>query len=238
MPRVHCILPEKNLSKSEMNNTYQEFTSMQNSVHRDLIDLVNKYASTQFCRPIAHHQRRAFCSLLEFARNFDKLIVDSGCGTGMSTTKLAEQFPHHGVIGIDKSVARLSRAGALPSNALLVRGDLIDLWRLIREENLPVTHHFVLYPNPWPKIGHVKRRFHAHPIFRTMVEIAPYFELRTNWRLYADECVVALKTLGYGAMLNEKIDGEPITLFEKKYMESRCSLFVVTKKDQRSSAGV
>lgn len=218
-----------------MNNTYQEFKSKQNSVHPELIDLVTKYARTTFLRPVPEHQRRVFDELLTFARNFDELIIDSGCGTGLSTMKLAEQFSNHGVIGIDKSLARLGRAASFDApNYLLLRADVIDLWRLLREAKLPIARHYVLYPNPWPKISHLKRRFHGHPIFKTMIDLAPYFELRTNWQIYADECATAIRALGQTATVSEKQDKEYLSLFEKKYLLAHCPLYIVRKGNEKN----
>ena len=55
---------------------------------------------------------------------------------------------------------------------------------------------FLFFPNPWPKAySEIKRRFHAHPVFATMASLAPCLELRTNWRIYAEECAVALSIL-------------------------------------------
>ena len=46
---------------------------------------------------------------------------------GDSTRRLAERYPAHQVLGVDQSIDRLTRSrGALPGNALLLRGDLVD----------------------------------------------------------------------------------------------------------------
>lgn len=213
-----------------MTAQYQNFITKQNGSHHHLIDIVEKHAETAYLRPIPTHQQAAFAKIMQFAKAIDRpLIIDSGCGTGLSTRKLAERYPDHGVIGIDKSVARLERAPSTNlTNCLLVRGDVIDLWRLLAFEQLPITHHYLLFPNPWPKAEHVKRRFYAHPVFHTMVHLAPYFELRTNWQIYADECVIALRILGQQPEIRTKTDSDYMTLFEKKYLEASCPVYLVT----------
>jgi hypothetical protein len=48
---------------------------------------------------------------------------------------------------------------------VFVRADLVDYWRLLAEAGIGLARHYILYPNPWPKIGHLARRWHAHPVF-------------------------------------------------------------------------
>ncbi len=211
-------------------HTY-DFFSSQSGPHHDLPELIERYKSAIFKRPIPNIQHQAFARIMTFfAARRRPLIIDSGCGTGMSTINLAKLHGDHDVIGIDKSADRLSRADTkdAPTNMLLVRADLIDLWRLLAHAQLPITHHYVLHPNPWPKIGQVKRRFYAHPVFASMLKIAPYLEVRTNWRIYAEELVMALKMYGQQPLITVKTDKCHLSLFEKKYLEAGMEIFVVT----------
>lgn len=213
-----------------MTSTYN-FFSAQDGPHPDLLTVVARHQHALFQRPIADHQVVAFNRIVEYVNKRNRpLIIDSGCGTGLSSKNLAMAYPDHDVIGIDKSLHRLLRAEKSDTeNLLLVRGDLIDLWRLLKSASLPIMRHYLLYPNPWPKISHLKRRFHAHPIFRTMVTLAPYFEMRTNWKIYADEMMMALTSLGEKPEMAMKTDNDAISLFEKKYLEAGCEIFVVRK---------
>jgi hypothetical protein len=79
-------------------------------------------------------------------------------------------LPDHWVIGVDQSEDRLSRKkpypdALMPTNLVFVRADLVDYWRLMAEAGIRLARHYILYPNPWPKIGHLARRWHAHPVF-------------------------------------------------------------------------
>ncbi len=207
-----------------------EIDTSQTGPHHDLLKVVRRYKITDYRRPIPHAQTLALEQVIQFTARRDRpLIIDSGCGTGHSTKNLAQQFPDHVVIGIDKSAHRLARAPdfGMLDNALLVRADLCDLWRLLEQQKLRMSRHYVLHPNPWPKIGHLKRRFHAHPVFKTMVRLAPYLEVRTNWRIYADELMMALTELGQRPELVSMTDTAPITLFEKKYLAHGSEIFIV-----------
>lgn len=211
-----------------MTVNYQHFRTTQPLINPALHKMVLRYQNTQFLRPIPDHQLQAFYRIEHFVNKHSRpIILDSGCGTGLSTINLAQKFEDHLVIGIDKSSARLSRAQKNQENCLLVQGDLIDLWRLFKQASLPIERHYMFYPNPWPKIGQLKRRFYAHPVWSTMVTLASYFELRTNWQTYALEAMYALKLLGQKPKLNLKKDPDFISLFEKKYLEAGCTLYKI-----------
>jgi tRNA G46 methylase TrmB len=212
------------------------------------------YADKSKC---ASHTLAAFLTATTFVNEFYQsqpvndrkfVILDSGCGAGMSTVCLAKLYPDIPIIGIDRSIARLSRnkklaikdpsavltqnqngvvdvdvdvqgnlTGAtsesvmsprelmpvdnvsmlemlengdtseeedenseaeaetsiqLMSNAILLRAELSDFFTLVAYESDWVVHsHYLLYPNPYPKGKHLKRRWHGHPIFPVMLSI-------------------------------------------------------------------
>ena len=133
------------------------------------------------------------------------VILDSGCGTGESTIHIARRFPGIPVIGIDKSCARLNKAGNpsqtagedVPANAFWIRAELLDFWRLAldyaKAGKWTIPYHAVYYPNPWPKQSEATRRFHMHPIFPTLLALGETIELRTNWEIYAREFAEAAR---------------------------------------------
>lgn len=213
--------------------------SNQDGIHKDLEKLVRKYAQTQYLRPIASHTREAFLlaekALSDWAqasRNADvPVVIDSGCGTGESTIHLARRFKDCFVIGIDKSAMRLNKAGnpaqlesePVPQNAYWVRAELLDFWRLAQEAHWNIRYHAVFYPNPWPKQSEGTRRFHMHPIFPTMMSLAPVTELRTNWEIYAREFACAAEILASESKQASRTEctsftpSAPETAFERKY---------------------
>ncbi len=268
-------------------------TSNQETLHKDLEEVVRKYARTTFLRPIAEHTREAFAQAEEFVRKFYEdanntarkadpgtvsgvtsgtceaapgtvsgvtsaetvpidVILDSGCGTGESTIHIARRFPNNPVIGIDKSFARLNKAGNpvqtagedVPRNAFWIRAELLDFWRLaldrVKSGEWTIPYHAVYYPNPWPKQSEATRRFHMHPIFPTLLALGGVTELRTNWEIYAREFAEAAKIVlsecAEAEMTNKQITCEsfepsaPETAFERKYKEACQKLWRVTVK--------
>lgn len=209
-------------------------SSNQTGPHENLAEVVQRNQQHAFRKPIAEHTRQAFAQAAEVvAQRQQPIILDSGCGTALSTRHIAKQYPESLVIGIDRSEIRLGKQyeERLPDNAITVRADLIDFWILAAEAGWQLQHHFILYPNPYPKSTQLKRRWHAHPVFPTLLKLGGQLELRTNWRVYAEEFVLALRLSGYReACANHFVsDNGYWTLFEKKYHEAgqmlyRCSV--------------
>ena len=306
-------------------------TSNQETLHKDLEEVVRKYARTTFLRPIAGHTREAFAEAEEFVKKFyadcatrnatesltaagngdpeilrlrsgqaqcgvtkesvaknvagngdpvpaqgrddmvagvtsgtseadpgpstssgtftKAVILDSGCGTGESTIHIARRFPNIPVIGIDKSFARLNKAGNpvqtagedVPRNAFWVRAELLDFWRLaldrVKTGEWVIPYHAIYYPNPWPKQSEATRRFHMHPIFPTLLALGGVTELRTNWEIYAREFAEAARIVlsdcseaGMAIKCESFAPAAPETAFERKYKDAGQKLWRVTVK--------
>lgn len=193
---------------------------------------LRRHLAEPWLHPIADHQRPVFEQLRAWLARVPegaRIELDAGCGTGASTLALALADPSAWVIGVDKSSDRLVRAPELPANALLLRGDMIDLWRLIAAAQLRFDQTWLLYPNPWPKPGHLARRWHAHPVFPSIVASARTIELRTNWRIYAEEFAHALALVLERPVAVEPLDASlaPISPFERKYRASGHALWRV-----------
>ena len=209
--------------------------SSQTAPHKNLAKLVLRYQNSEFQDSIPKHAINAFQIANEFVSS-KKVILDSGCGTGESSYRLAKKFPEHKVIAIDKSIDRLQRShsyGDQPANLLFVQCDCVHLWRLILQAKWNVERHYLFYPNPWPKPGHLQRRWHGHPIFPTMVALGGVLTMRTNWKVYAEELAQALEMIGCSnvEMKPLVLDVESaFTAFERKYIHSKHQLYEVVSK--------
>ena len=214
-----------------MKNKSRLVQSNQDSPHSDLIPLWEKYKETQFCKACAAHTRVAFESVREIICHSSRpIILDSGCGAGDSSIWLAEHYPEHWVIGIDKSESRLKKNSCLlrdrPPNLFLIRAELIDFWRLLKENNIRIDRHYLFYPNPWPKKKDVKKRFHGHPVISDLLHLSSCFLLRSNWYIYVLEFAQAVEYwLDIKPEIKELNALNPVTLFEKKYLASGHTLY-------------
>lgn len=215
-------------------------TSNQVSIHDNLEKVVRRHLLGSNQKPLPSYSRDIFDKVIKECALWDKVILDIGCGVGQSTYELSQVFPEHLVIGIDKSEDRIERKNFfkknLPKNCLIIRADIIDLWPLFCEfqkEDRKITHQFIFYPNPYPKSTHLKKRWHGHNSFKYLVGINSYVELRTNWKIYAQEFKEAYsiadksKTIKMNSYETKKM----MTPFEKKYLESGHELFQVRRGD-------
>lgn len=201
-------------------------SSAQSGPHGDLDALVRRHMAHPFLKPMADYNREAFASAIkayEERQPGAPLILDAGCGVGWSTQRIAETYPDHFIFGVDQSVDRINRGKPLPlpNNAVLVRADLVDFWRLLAGNGIRLARHYNLYPNPWPKIGHLARRWHGHAVFPTWQVLGGEVECRSNWQIYIEEIALALSQLSGSTVLAESYEtDDPMTPFEKKYLAS------------------
>ena len=206
--------------------------SSQTGPHPGLADKVDRHLGRHWRAPVAEHNRAAFECAARWRREAGlerPLILDSGCGTALSSVRLAEAQPGALVIGLDQSRARVSRAShrfRLPGNLLLLRAECADFWRLARACGWSLDQHHLLYPNPWPKPAHLGRRWHGHPVFPDLLALGGWLDVRSNWRLYLEEMALALERAGYRSTEPEPFTPEdPDTDFERKYHQSGHSLY-------------
>ena len=216
------------------NNTkgVRAVTSNQPAIHEKLDSTVQRHLKHPFRKPIAPHTQTAFNEADQWlaaqrSGQHRPLLLDSFCGTGESTVWLARNHPDCAVIGIDKSAARLNKQQQRPENALLVRADTDDFWRLALTAGWQPQRHTLFYPNPWPKAEHLKRRIHGSALLPTLLALGGTAELRTNWRIYAEEFCRALKIAGISAEPKLLSVSQPVTAFERKYHQAGQTLWQV-----------
>jgi SAM-dependent methyltransferase len=102
-------------------------------------------------------------------------------------------------------------------NAFLVRAELVDFWRCcyqdlwqqndnhIADDSGPcetnnntfqwnITHHYVLYPNPYPTNQRLTQRWYAHPSFPLLMKLGSQkIVIRSNWEGYLKEFATAIQ---------------------------------------------
>ncbi|WP_186408045.1 tRNA (guanine(46)-N(7))-methyltransferase TrmB [Candidatus Accumulibacter aalborgensis] len=202
--------------------------SAQTGPHEHLSLLLDRHSRSVFRKPCADYNRVAFTESFERFQRLAPgapLLLDSCCGVGESSFVLAGEFPDHYVIGVDQSASRLARrrsSGAdRPPNLDLVRADVVDYWRLLHDAGVRLARHYLLYPNPWPKIGHLSRRWHGHPVFPAMLALGGVLECRSNWPIYlAEHCFAVQRLTQRPAVYQPYLPDRPITPFERKYLDS------------------
>lgn len=204
-------------------------TTNQEGIHDDLQKIYQRY-TLNYQRPIADFSKATYQEIKSCAQDL-QIIFDFGCGIGESTYHLAKSNPDSVVIGIDKSLSRLERKNIFKKehieNMHLFRGELLDLIFLIfrgyQTNELKIKKMYFLYPNPWPKKIHVKRRFHANPIAPFIFGINVPIVLRSNWKLYLEEFIFMANLFERSKHELKQIDVDhqgALTPFERKYTQS------------------
>lgn len=202
--------------------------SAQTGLHEKLTELVLRHRDGTFRKPFAPWNVEAFKRAVSQWKGDSPLILDAACGVGWSSIALARQYPDHFVIAVDQSEDRLGRRkpGELPSNLCFVRADLVDFWRLLQAEEIRLARHYILYPNPWPKIGQLARRWHGHAVFPVIPALGGVLECRSNWSVYIEEFSVALGLLtGNFSPVAHWLPDQAMTPFERKYLVSGQALY-------------
>ncbi|TGE76902.1 SAM-dependent methyltransferase [Pseudoalteromonas sp. KS88] len=204
----------------------RSIVSNQDGLNEKLDEIVSKHLKAEFKKPIAAHTQSAFDEVNEKVHAFSgPLILDSCCGVGESTANLAKRHPDALVIGIDKSSHRLDKHDVEYKQAdsghyILVQADLNDFWRLAVAAGWQPSHHYLLYPNPWPKAKHIQRRWHGAAIFPFIVKLGGRLEVRSNWDIYVKEFAQALRLTGHNCDVELFESDTAITPFERKYWAS------------------
>jgi len=228
----------RKLKQSETSRDVEEsglVTSSQTGVHSNLEKYVRRHLQTPWLQSFHHPTIDAY-RYLENEAVFSAgqpIILDSGCGTGKSTLRLAALFPEHIVIGVDRSYARLAKSGVNSSffrsgNCILLRAELSTFWRLMVNDGRSPERHFLFYPNPWPKPGHLSRRWHGHPVFPQLLSLGGEIEMRCNWEIYALEFAAAVNIATGAKVSLKKFQPEiGISPFEQKYLDRDQPLFSV-----------
>ncbi len=202
-------------------------TSSQAGPHPRLAERVRRHLTVSWRRPVAEHSRRAFAACATHVDRFQgPLVLDSGCGTGASSRRLALAHPDTLVLAVDKSAARLERGAEAqgPANLIRVRAELGDFWRLALVAGWRFHRHYLFYPNPWPKPEHLQRRWQAHPVLPVLLALGEHLELRSNWQTYVDEWRLALHLAGWRtrtqALAGDLPESDVVSPFERKYLRS------------------
>lgn len=207
----------------------RQISSNQQHLHPRLADVVLRHLAGHDRKPLSDFNRKAFEKLHHALDASGRpLVIDSFCGTGLSTRLLARRHPHHLVVGIDKSASRLSRhVRGEEENYLLLQADCEAVWRQLSSAGIYCAHHYLLYPNPWPRSKHLGRRIHGHPALPSLLQLGGVIELRSNWQIYVEEFALALHLAGYrGSVARLPATGEDLTLFEAKYRSSGHDIWV------------
>ncbi|WP_413693798.1 tRNA (guanine(46)-N(7))-methyltransferase TrmB [Psychromonas sp. KJ10-2] len=203
-------------------------TSNQQGLNEKLDEVVLKHLQHDFKKPYQTHTLQAFKEVEKWVEQQGKpIIFDSCCGVGESTYHIAKAHPEAIVLGMDKSADRLSKHPndneeviQTLDNYRLLQVNLNDFWRLAVEAEWTLSHHYLLYPNPWPKAKHLQRRWHGSAVFPSIIKLGGKLDVRSNWFTYVEEFQRALVLANVESQIDVYSAEKAITPFERKYWAS------------------
>ena len=161
--------------------------------------------------------------------NDNPVTLEIGCGMGETTAQLAADNPHRNYLGIEVYTAGigalLSRLQKFElSNVRLIQHDAVDVLRKMLAPAV-LDQALILFPDPWPKKRHHKRRLIQTPFVELLVSrLKPgaCLHCATDWEPYAEQMMEVLSACdqlenvaGAGCWL-PRPSWRPVTKFEQR----------------------
>jgi tRNA (guanine-N7-)-methyltransferase len=164
------------------------------------------------------------------------LVLEIGCGMGEATIEQAAADPGRDYLGVDVHTPGLGNLLALARTRGLVnvraaQGDAIELLRdLVKPASIDTIQ--VLFPDPWPKARHHKRRIiqpHIVALMRERLRPGGTLHCATDWAEYAEQMLAVLSN---DPGLFNTADGyaprpswRPVTKFESRALLADREIF-------------
>jgi tRNA (guanine-N7-)-methyltransferase len=155
------------------------------------------------------------------------LVLEVGSGMGEATAAMAAADPQRDVLAVEVhtpglgNLLRLIEAGRL-TNLRVLEADARDVLRDLLEPG-SLDEVRVLFPDPWPKARHVKRRLVA-PAFVDLVatRLRPGGRLHvaTDWDAYAEQALSVLGSSTRYEVVSRSRGSRPLTRFEARGLQA------------------
>ena len=178
------------------------------------------FRSRKFQEP--EKPKRSALDILAIEKN---IILDIGFGTGDSTIALQGMFPQHSILGIESYKPGIKNL--LSKNIFVHHGDALEILEKI--DTNTISQIYMLFPDPWQKKKHRKRRLFNEYTFRAIRSIIKkhgLFHFSTDNINYALEArKVISKVISKNITFSKNRGYRPITKFEKKSIVKKNFVF-------------
>ena len=178
------------------------------------------FRSRKFQEPVKPNR-----SALDILAREENIILDIGFGTGDSTIALQGMFPQHSVMGIEAYKPGIKNL--LSKNIFVHHGDALKMIEKINSNT--ISQIYMLFPDPWQKKKHRKRRLFNEYTFRVIMSIIKkngLFHFSTDNIHYALEAKSVISKVTSDEVAFSKNRGfRPITKFEKKSISKKYFVF-------------
>jgi len=141
------------------------------------IRTIKSYGRT-VAKTLSEHQRQDLENYImenrfeEFKKLYKSFILEIGFGNGLNIIKLSKDYPDFGIVGVEpfkNSCIKLIRDIRTQSikNIFVFNDDVKNLVETINDKFFSKV--YILFPDPWPKKKHNKRRLVNEDFFRWLV---------------------------------------------------------------------
>ncbi len=175
-----------------------------------------------------------YFAALDLAEVFGRsapLEIDIGCGDGAFLVARAEQFPGRNFLGLEKLAGRVRRGGKKAARAGLTNvrflriESVYAIQYLLPPGSVEMAH--LLFPDPWPKKKHRRRRIMTPDFLRLVHQV---LEPNGRFRIATDQAdyFAAIRELILPSAFAERSPAPeekfPITTFEKHFLAEGASI--------------
>jgi tRNA (guanine-N7-)-methyltransferase len=176
---------------------------------------------------------KSLTSALEFDKIFSRLApveIDLGCGDGTFLTALARENPAHNFLGIERLLGRVRSVCHKVARLELKNARMLRMESTYAVTNLlpagSVTTFHLLFPDPWPKRRHHRRRAFTREfllaILRALIA-GGLFHVATDHADYFRQIEKVIAATDIFAISREPNDF-PSSSFEQKYLARGLSI--------------
>jgi len=154
-----------------------------------------------------------------------KIILDIGFGTGDSSLALKEMYKNYTILGIEAYMPGIQR---LKSEGIAAQyGDALEILESL--DNSSISQIYMLFPDPWQKSKHRKRRLFTSYTFEVIKKILVQggkFQFTTDNINYAFNAKNIIgKTCSEKVNFSRSRGSRPITKYELKAEKKRNFIF-------------
>ena len=164
-------------------------------------------------------------SIVQATAKSQNIIIDIGFGTGDSTISLNKMFPDHMICGIEAYKPGVNRL--IIEKIPVEYGDAAEI--IEKFDTNSVSQIYMLFPDPWQKIKHRKRRLlnkHTFKIIHQILKRRGLFHFASDNINYAlDAKNIVENVTSRNIEFSNNRGSRPITKYELKGIEKRNFIF-------------